>query len=354
MDAITNYLNSLGLDFWSLAKGAAVLLIGTLVFGLIARFIFGKKSNLNHAVSSAIGIIFVYGAIVGLKYAGPDFEAFLAPMPFVSFAGDQLVLFPFGAVEFEILCSEILSMVILAFLANLAERWLPTGKKFFSWLFYRFLTIEKEVETDPTELLESPKLGKHLPEVLSLPEIDAIEAAIDLSKPEGVRDLAIVEVLFSCGLRISELCSLKLSELYLEEGYIRVHGKGRKERLVPIGDSAIDRLRQWFVVRQGCKVKPGEEDFVFVSLRRGKRLSRISLFVYIKEYAAKAGIRKNISPHTFRHSFATQLLEGGANLRAIQAMLGHEDIGTTEIYMHVDKTHLRREILEHHPRNIKD
>lgn len=220
--------------------------------------------------------------------------------------------------------------------------------------FYRFLTIEKEVETDPTELLESPKLGKHLPEVLSLPEIDAIEAAIDLSKPEGVRDLAIVEVLFSCGLRISELCSLKLSELYLEEGYIRVHGKGRKERLVPIGNSAIDRLRQWFVVRQGCKVKPGEEDFVFVSLRRGKRLSRISLFVYIKEYAAKAGIRKNISPHTFRHSFATQLLEGGANLRAIQAMLGHEDIGTTEIYMHVDKTHLRREILEHHPRNIRD
>mgnify|MGYP003296082078 CR=1 FL=1 len=202
--------------------------------------------------------------------------------------------------------------------------------------FYRFLTLEKEVETDPTELLESPKLGKHLPEVLSLPEIDAIEAAIDLSKPEGVRDLAIVEVLFSCGLRISELCSLRLSELYLEEGYIRVHGKGRKERLVPIGDSAIDRLRQWFVVRQGCKVKPGEEDFVFVSLRRGKRLSRISLFVYIKEYAAKAGIRKNISPHTFRHSFATQLLEGGANLRAIQAMLGHEDIGTTEIYMHVD------------------
>lgn len=220
--------------------------------------------------------------------------------------------------------------------------------------FYRFLTLEKEVETDPTELLESPKLGKHLPEVLSLSEIDAIEAAIDLSKPEGVRDLAIVEVLFSCGLRISELCSLRLSELYLEEGYIRVHGKGRKERLVPIGDSAIDRLRQWFVVRQGCKVKPGEEDFVFVSLRRGKRLSRISLFVYIKEYAAKAGIRKNISPHTFRHSFATQLLEGGANLRAIQAMLGHEDIGTTEIYMHVDKTHLRREILEHHPRNIKD
>ena len=219
--------------------------------------------------------------------------------------------------------------------------------------FYRFLTIEKEVETDPTELLESPKIGKHLPEVLSLSEIDEIEAAIDLSKPEGIRDLAIIEVLFSCGLRISELVNLKLSELYLEEGYIRVHGKGRKERLVPIGDSAIEKLRQWFVVRQGIEVKPGEEDYVFISLRRGKHLSRISLFVYIKAYAEKAGIRKNISPHTFRHSFATQLLEGGANLRAIQAMLGHEDIGTTEIYMHIDKSHLRQEILEHHPRNIR-
>ena len=219
--------------------------------------------------------------------------------------------------------------------------------------FYHFLALEGEVLQDPTELLESPKIGKHLPQVLSIEEIDRILGAIDLSKPEGVRDLAIIEVLFSCGLRISELTGLKLSELYLEEGYIRVHGKGRKERLVPIGENAIERLRQWFVVRQGITVKPGEEDFVFVSLRRGKRLSRISLFVYIKDYAEKAGIRKNISPHTFRHSFATQLLEGGANLRAIQAMLGHEDIGTTEIYMHIDKSHLRQEILEHHPRNIK-
>lgn len=218
--------------------------------------------------------------------------------------------------------------------------------------FYRFLTIEKEVETDPTELLESPKIGKHLPEVLSLAEIDAIEAAIDLSRPDGVRDLAIIEVLFSCGLRISELCGLKISELYLEEGYIRVHGKGRKERLVPIGGTAIQRLRDWFVVRQDIDVRPGEEDYVFVSLRRGRHLSRITLFVYIKDYAARAGIRKSISPHTFRHSFATQLLEGGANLRAIQAMLGHEDIATTEIYTHIDKTRLRKEILEHHPRNI--
>lgn len=220
--------------------------------------------------------------------------------------------------------------------------------------FYRFLTLEGEVETDPTELLESPKIGRHLPEVLSLPEIDAIIAAIDQSKPEGVRDAAIIEVLFSCGLRISELIGLKISSLYLEEGYIRVYGKGRKERLVPIGSLAIQRLRAWFTVRQGYEVKPGEEDYVFVSLRRGRHLSRISLFVYIKDYATRAGIRKNISPHTFRHSFATQLLEGGANLRAIQAMLGHEDISTTEIYMHIDKSHLRQEILEHHPRNTRE
>ena len=220
--------------------------------------------------------------------------------------------------------------------------------------FYRFLTIEKEIETDPTELLESPQIGKHLPEVLSLAEIDAIEQAIDLSRPEGIRDKAIIEMLYSCGLRVSELCNLKISDLYLEEGYLRVHGKGRKERLVPIGQKAIRDLRAWFVVRQDFRVKPGEEDYVFVSARRGQHMSRISLFVYIKEYATRAGIQKNISPHTFRHSFATHLLEGGANLRAIQTMLGHEDISTTEIYMHVDNSHLRKEILEHHPRNLKN
>lgn len=220
--------------------------------------------------------------------------------------------------------------------------------------FYRFLTLEKEIATDPTELLESPQIGKHLPEVLSLAEIDAIEQAIDLSRPEGIRDRAIIEMLYSCGLRVSELCNLKISDLFLEEGFLRVHGKGRKERLVPIGQKAIRDLRSWFAIRQDFKVKPGEEDFVFISAKRGKHMSRISVFVYIKEYATKAGIVKNISPHTFRHSFATHLLEGGANLRAIQAMLGHEDISTTEIYMHVDKSHLRKEILEHHPRNLKN
>ena len=219
--------------------------------------------------------------------------------------------------------------------------------------FYRFLVLEKEIETDPTELLENPQIGKHLPEVLSIQEIDAIEQAIDKSKPQGIRDVAIIEMLYSCGLRISELCNLKMSELFLEEGYIRVHGKGRKERLVPIGEQAIEKLRQWFVVRVTVKAKPGHEDYVFISTKRGTKLSRITLFVYIKGYAEKAGIQKNISPHTFRHSFATHLLEGGANLRAIQAMLGHEDISTTEIYMHIDRSHLREEILEHHPRNIK-
>ena len=219
--------------------------------------------------------------------------------------------------------------------------------------FYRFLVLEKEVETDPTELLENPQIGKHLPEVLSIQEIDDIEQAIDRSKPQGIRDVAIIEMLYSCGLRISELCNLKMSELFLEEGYIRVHGKGRKERLVPIGGQAIEKLRQWFVVRVGVKARPGHEDYVFISTKRGTRLSRITLFVYIKDYAQRAGIRKNISPHTFRHSFATHLLEGGANLRAIQAMLGHEDISTTEIYMHIDRSHLREEILEHHPRNLR-
>lgn len=218
--------------------------------------------------------------------------------------------------------------------------------------FYRFLTLEKELEQDPTELLESPQIGKHLPEVLSVEEIDSIISVIDVSKPEGIRDRAIIEVLYGCGLRISELCNLRISQLYLEDKYIRVKGKGSKERLVPIEGVAIDRVREWLVTRMGYKVKPSEEDYVFVSLTRGSRLSRISLFVYIKDYAERAGIKKNISPHTFRHSFATHLLEGGANLRAIQMMLGHEDISTTEIYMHIDKSKLRTEILEHHPRNI--
>ena len=219
--------------------------------------------------------------------------------------------------------------------------------------FYHFLIAEREIVDDPTELLESPARGERLPDVLSIEEIDALIAAIDLSKDEGQRDRAILETLYSCGLRVSELCQLKISDLFLDEGFIRVHGKGKKERLVPISQRAIDELDRWFVDRDGVNIRPGNEDFVFLSFRRGSPLSRISVFHIVKMLCLKVGIRSTVSPHTFRHSFATHLLEGGANLRAIQEMLGHEDIGTTEIYMHVDRSHLRQEILNHHPRNIQ-
>ena len=218
--------------------------------------------------------------------------------------------------------------------------------------FYRFLVIDGYLEVDPTELLESPKQPDHLPEVLSTAEVDLLEQAIDLSKWEGHRNRAIIEVLFSCGLRVSELTNLKLSNLYIEEQYIRVMGKGSKERLVPISPRALDELNYWFADRYVMKIKPGEEDYVFLN-RRGQHLTRTMILIMIKRYAVEAGIKKTISPHTLRHSFATSLLEGGADLRAIQAMLGHESIGTTEIYTHIDTSTLRQEILEHHPRNIQ-
>ena len=218
--------------------------------------------------------------------------------------------------------------------------------------FYRFLVIDGYLEVDPTELLESPKQPDHLPEVLSTAEVDLLEQAIDLSKWEGHRNRAIIEVLFSCGLRVSELTNLKLSNLYVEEQYIRVMGKGSKERLVPISPRALDELNYWFADRNVMKIKPGEEDHVFLN-RRGQHLTRTMILIMIKRYAVEAGIKKTISPHTLRHSFATSLLEGGADLRAIQAMLGHESIGTTEIYTHIDTSTLRQEILEHHPRNIQ-
>lgn len=218
--------------------------------------------------------------------------------------------------------------------------------------FYRFLVIDGYLEVDPTELLESPKQPDHLPEVLSTAEVDLLEQAIDLSKWEGHRNRAIIEVLFSCGLRVSELTNLKLSNLYIEEQYIRVMGKGSKERLVPISPRALDELNYWFANRNVMKIKPGEEDYVFLN-RRGQHLTRTMILIMIKRYAVEAGIKKTISPHTLRHSFATSLLEGGADLRAIQAMLGHESIGTTEIYTHIDTSTLRQEILEHHPRNIQ-
>ena len=218
--------------------------------------------------------------------------------------------------------------------------------------FYTFMVLTGELDSDPMELLEFPKKPQHLPDVLSVAEVDAIESEIDLSLPEGQRNKAIIEVLFSCGLRVSELCTLKLSDLYLDEGFIRVNGKGSKQRLVPISDKAVKELRLYFIDRNTINIKPGYEDCVFISKRK-KNSSRIMVFHFLKELVEKAGIHKTVSPHTLRHSFATSLLEGGANLRAIQAMLGHESIGTTEIYLHTDTTRLRDEIMEHHPRNKK-
>ena len=218
--------------------------------------------------------------------------------------------------------------------------------------FFRFLHLDGYREDDPTELLESPVLGEHLPEVLSAEEVDLLENSIDLSKWEGHRNRAIIEVLFSCGLRVSELVHLKLSDLYIKERYVRVLGKGSKERLVPISPKAIHELDNWFIDRNLMKIKPGEEDYVFLN-RRGAHLTRTMILIMIKQQALEAGIQKTISPHTLRHSFATALLEGGADLRAIQAMLGHETIGTTEIYTHIDMSTLREEILYHHPRNIR-
>lgn len=222
--------------------------------------------------------------------------------------------------------------------------------------FYRFLELEGYIEQSPAELLETPQIGRHLPSVLSVNEIDKIIAQIDLSKTEGQRNRAIIETLYSCGLRVSELCNLKLSDLFLNEGFIKVEGKGNKQRLVPISPRAIHELELYFQDRCHYTIKPGEEDFVFISQRRGTHIGRIMVFHFIKELVNMAGIQKEVSPHTFRHSFATHLLEGGANLRAIQAMLGHESIATTEIYTHIDRSRLREEILLHHPRNmvIKD
>ena len=219
--------------------------------------------------------------------------------------------------------------------------------------FYRYLVLDGYMDSDPTELLESPKIPIRFPEVLSTAEVDLLEAAIDMEKWEGQRNKAIIEVLFSCGLRVSELVNLKISCVFENERFVRVMGKGRKERLVPISDYALQELNEWYKDRSKMKIKPGEEDYVFLN-RRGAHLTRTMILIMIKQYAVVAGIRKTISPHTLRHSFATALLEGGADLRVIQELLGHESIGTTEIYTHVDTTMLRKEILEHHPRNINN
>lgn len=219
--------------------------------------------------------------------------------------------------------------------------------------FYAFLLLEDYMEQDPTELIDAPQVGKHLPEVLSLQEIDAMMAQIDLSSPEGHRNKAMLETMYSCGLRVSELVGLRLSCCYFDEEYILVEGKGCKQRLVPISEKAVQEIYHWLSCRQQMSnIRKGEEDFVFLS-KQGRALSRSMVFRVIKNLAVRAGIQKNISPHTLRHSFATHLLEGGANLRVIQQLLGHESILTTEIYTHLDRTFLRSQVLEFHPRNQK-
>ncbi len=215
--------------------------------------------------------------------------------------------------------------------------------------FYKYCLQEEIVIKDPTALLEAPKLKRSLPDVLSFDEIESIIAAIDLSTPEGVRNKAVIETLYSCGLRVSELVDLKISCLYFEVGFIRVIGKGDKERLVPVGSSAVKHISLYKNnTRVHTPIKPGNEDILFLN-RRGRKLSRVMIFLIIKKLAKQAGITKNISPHTFRHSFATHLVEGGADLRAVQEMLGHESITTTEIYTHLDREYLRDTLQRFHP-----
>ncbi len=216
--------------------------------------------------------------------------------------------------------------------------------------FYKFLILEQYIKEDPTQLLEAPKFGRKLPDTLSIVDIDNLIAAIDLSKPEGQRNKAILETLYSCGLRVSELVGLKISEMYTSDGFVKVTGKGSKERLVPIGAKALKEIAMYFEDRVHLDVHPTARDIVFLN-RRGKKLTRVMIFTIIKQLAAKINLKKSISPHTFRHSFATHLIEGGADLRAVQEMLGHASITTTEIYTHLDRHYLREAIIQFHPRS---
>lgn len=219
--------------------------------------------------------------------------------------------------------------------------------------FYKFLIYNDILDTDPTLMLETPKAARKLPEVLTLDEIERIEDAIDLSKDEGQRNLAMIEVLYGSGLRVSELINLKLSNVHVDEKYMLVEGKGSKQRLVPLSEEAIKQIEFWMQDRCHLSIKPGNEDYLFLN-RRGAKLTRVMILIIVKDLADRAGIKKNISPHTFRHSFATHLLEGGANLRLIQMMLGHENLVTTEIYTHLDLNYLREEVIAHHPRNNRN
>lgn len=218
--------------------------------------------------------------------------------------------------------------------------------------FFKFLRLENYIDTDPCELLESPQFGRSLPDVLSVEEIDAMIAALDPEKDETPRNHAIIETLYGSGLRVSELVELRISRLNLDEGYVIITGKGNKQRLVPLSPASIDLIKEYLPIRERLKIKPEAKDILFLN-RRGNQMTRVMVFYVIRDHAAAAGIRKKVSPHTLRHSFATHLLEGGANLRAIQEMLGHESISTTEIYIHLDRSRLRTELLTHHPHYVR-
>ncbi len=269
---------------------------------------------------------------------------------------DLIKLKDFLAVmEYQIPPDEVTAAHMKALLEHLASNGISarTQARVISGIksFYKYLMVEDLIEKDPTSLIDSPRIGRKLPEVLSIDEVDALLAQIDLSKAEGQRNKALIETLYSCGLRVSEVIDIKISNLYFEQGYIKIEGKGKKERLVPISKSAIEEITRYqLATRNLMSVYKGDDDILFLN-RRGERLSRVMIFTIIKDLAMKAGITKNISPHTFRHSFASHLVEGGANLRAVQEMLGHESIITTEIYTHLDKEYLKNTINTFHPRS---
>lgn len=281
-------------------------------------------------------------------------EKGLAENSILAYQNDVAKLFDF-AVSNQKSPSEITYNDLKQFIAELFDLGLSARSqaRIISGIkqFYAFLLLENEISDDPSELLEQPKIGRKLPEILTIEEIDALLAVIDLSKNEGHRNRAIIETLYSCGLRVSELINLRFSDLYFDEGFIRVIGKGNKERLVPVSPQVQKEIELYNNhIRRHQEITKGHENIVFLN-RRGSQLTRVMIFTIIKELAKSIGLKKTISPHTFRHSFATHLIEGGANLRAIQDMLGHESITTTEIYTHLDQRFLREAILSFHPRN---
>ncbi len=282
-------------------------------------------------------------------------ERSMAPHSVEAYEDDLLKLKVFFETVFSIPATQVELQHLEAFVRHLAENNYSTNTqaRILSGVrsFYKYLLLEDLIKTDPTELLETPKVNRKIPDILHVHEIDLLISNIDRSREEGERNLCMIETMYGCGLRVSELITLKISDLHLEEHYLKITGKGNKQRLVPIGERGIQLITSYIThIRSHISVKKGQEDTLFLN-RRGSGLSRVYIFLMLKELASKAGIKKVISPHTLRHSFATHLIEGGADLRAVQEMLGHESITTTEIYTHLDDAYLRENILSYHPRN---